>query len=179
MGPADDMTTITKDEPYLGVPRLAADGSNWIVFKIRLTLSMGARSVEGHLNGTAGFATVPKLSTTELVKWTAADEKAHVAYKALLEKWTHNESVARAQLGNVIGDPLLLKIYHCTSVADQWMKVKEEFEGKTCMVQVDLRRRMMEKRSEESDDMRVHLSASCTNNSPGWVRHPVLKTTPL
>jgi hypothetical protein len=64
MGPAEDMTTITKDEPYLHVLQLAANGSNWIVFKIHLTLSMGAHGVEGHLNGTAGLLMVPKLSTT-------------------------------------------------------------------------------------------------------------------
>jgi hypothetical protein len=116
MGPAEDMTTITKDEPYLCVPRLATNRSNWIVFKIHLTLSMGACGVKGHLNGTTSLPMVSKLSMTEMAKWTVVDEKIHAAYKVLLEKWMHSKNVACAQLGNVLGDSLLLKIYHCTTV---------------------------------------------------------------
>ncbi|KAF8573856.1 hypothetical protein K439DRAFT_1305447, partial [Ramaria rubella] len=133
------------------VPKLTSNGSNWVTFKTHVTWAMAARGVLGHLYGTSTYPTPLEASTA-----TATDLANHTT---ALTRWEQSESVARSQLGNVIGDTILVKILHSKSVSVMWKVICEEFEEKTRMISVDIHCRMMETRASEGDDIHIHLES--------------------
>ncbi|TDL13404.1 hypothetical protein BD410DRAFT_697629, partial [Rickenella mellea] len=52
MSPADMSLTSTSLNLY-SVPKLADDGSNWVVYKTRTLAALGARRLTRHLEGRA------------------------------------------------------------------------------------------------------------------------------
>ncbi|KAF8546407.1 hypothetical protein OG21DRAFT_1427096, partial [Imleria badia] len=52
------METTTKEDLY-SVPKLEADGRNWVIFKNRLEWALAARDVVDHLTGAAAKPTPP------------------------------------------------------------------------------------------------------------------------
>jgi hypothetical protein len=48
------MTLFTSKlgDDFLRVPKLSSDGKNWVIYKDRLILSVQARGLDGHLDGT-------------------------------------------------------------------------------------------------------------------------------
>jgi len=118
---------------------------------------MASHNLEGHFNASDPAPPVPTYSSLNEDRWTTADKDKNLAYLPLARKWKHDEHIARAQLAQVVSDSLLIWIQHAGSVADMWKRIVTKFDHKGCMVQVDLRHKMMEKRVSKMDDIRVHL----------------------
>ena len=59
------MTSFTSKlgDDFLRVPKLALDRKNWVIYKDRLTLSVKARGLRGHLDGTTTKPTQPTVVT--------------------------------------------------------------------------------------------------------------------
>ncbi|KAF8573216.1 hypothetical protein K439DRAFT_1298654, partial [Ramaria rubella] len=74
-------------------------------------------------------------------------------------RWEQSESVACSQLGNIVGDTILVKILHSKSVLAMWKVICKELEGKTRMISVDICHRMMETRASKGDNIHVHLES--------------------
>jgi len=91
------------------------------------------------------------------MRWTTADKELNSAYLVAMRKWQRDEKIACAQLAQVVSDSLLICIQHAKGVADMWESIIAEYDKKGCMIQVDLRRKMMEKRASDADDIRAHL----------------------
>src|SRR5882672_1152324 len=155
MSPAQEQTA-ERDTPF-SVPKLSPDGSNWVTFKTRFLFTMGGRDVEGHFDGSEKAPTQPAFSSPDEKRWTTADKELNTEYLVSARKWQRDEKVARAQLAQVVLDSLLIRIQHAKSTTDMWGAVVAEFDKKGHMVQVDLRRKMMEKRAMDADDIRAHL----------------------
>jgi hypothetical protein len=134
----------TKDE-LPSVPKLEADGTNWVTFKTRLDWALADKEVNGHLNGSA-----PKPeSKPGDVKPPDFDDK--------LAEWEKHERKARNLLAQRIPDSTLRKILHKKTVAEMWKTISTDFESKTSLVQSDLRAQFQSIRCPERGDLRAHL----------------------
>jgi len=136
---------MSDKEPVWAIPKLAPDGSNWVMFKTCFLFAMAGCDIEGHFDQSKTTPLVPTYSTSDEAKWTTTDKDKNQAYLLLARKWRHDEHVACAQLAQVVSDSLLIKIQHAGAIADMWDIIVTEFDRKGCMVQVDLCRKMMEK----------------------------------
>ena len=147
MGPGQyDSTMSTNNKETLwAVPKLAADGSNWVTFKTWFLFAMAGCDVDGHFDGSDTPPPAPTYTTLDETKWTTADHEKNQAYLSLAKRWKHDEHVTCAQLAQVMSDSLLIRTQHAGMVANMWNTVVTEFDRKGRMVQVDLCRRMMEK----------------------------------
>ena len=107
MGPADFEYTMTtsKDDT---VPKLESNGSNWVIFKIRLMMSVAVHSTHRHLEGTNICPTKPRLSTDDASKWTPEEQKIFSGYQIQLTKWTQAEDIAHARITSVVPDLILM-----------------------------------------------------------------------
>lgn len=101
----------------------------------------------------------PTLSSSDTAKQTGDDQKAIAEYQGLFDVWNQHENLVHAQLAASIEDSMLMKLSHCDSAAHMWKTLCYEFEGKTRMVQVDLRRKMLEMKANEGDNIPAHLDA--------------------
>ena len=152
MGPAEPIMTnftTSKDDTLFRVPKLANDGSNWVAYKTRMKYAIASRGLTEHLDGTLAAPAHP----------TGDDQKAIADYQSLFDTWNQNENLVRAQLAASIDDSMLMKLSHCDSATHMWKSLCHEFEGKMRMVQVDLRRKMLEIRANEGDNIPAHLDA--------------------
>jgi len=157
MGPdANTMSTTDRDSLF-AVAKLSTNGSNWVTFKTQFIYAMAGHDIEGDFDGSKPFPTPPTFSTMDQNKWTSKDETKHESHLKSIRTWKRNENIAHVQLAQAISDSLLLRIQHAGNVANMWATIMTEHDRKGRMMQVDLRRRMTEKRAKETDDIWAHL----------------------
>ena len=82
MGPEDSTSSSTKVKAY-SIPRLAADGSNWVTWKQQtLSILMSIKGVQRHLNGTAHVPPpIPMHPTNHLLDEDELDELEKIEEK--------------------------------------------------------------------------------------------------
>ena len=109
MGPKDSTSSSTKVKAY-SIPRLAANGSNWITWK-QQTLSslMSLKGVQRHLDGTAHVPPpIPMHLPNHLLDEDELDELDKIE-----EKWdmyNQCEASIKAQILTTISESLAIEI---------------------------------------------------------------------
>ncbi|THG92840.1 hypothetical protein EW026_g8205, partial [Hermanssonia centrifuga] len=90
-----------------------------------------------------------------------AVEKAHEEAVARYEKevvvWKKGEVLMKQLIVNPIPDSLFMKIRGQATAHGMWTALAHDFEKKSCMVSVDLQRRLQDTRCAEKDDLRTHF----------------------
>ena len=76
-------------------------------------------------------------------------------YESMFDKWNQGEYLVHAQITGSIEDSMLMKISHCHPATEMWKSLQRE---DTDMVQVDLRKRMMQKKANEEDNIPAAVS---------------------
>src|ERR1700720_1832672 len=102
------MSTMAELQSFSSVPKLETNGSNWIIFQIRLKWALEEKQVFGHLAGTT--------------KKPASTEPAEKQ-----EEWLSNETKARHLLAQKLHDSTLTKLLHHATVAEMWTAITQEF----------------------------------------------------
>jgi len=138
------MSTSTKlGDDFLRVPKLAADGENWVTYKDRLQWSVDARGLLGHLDGTETKPVDPSTLTGRGASWVpaSADEmKEVVVYKATMKEWRMGEAIVKQQIAGTIPDTL-----------------SNMFEQRSRIVSVELLRKLQEQKCGEKANVREHF----------------------
>lgn len=96
-------------EDFLRIPKLAADGENWMMYKERLQWSIDARGLLGHLDGMEQKPTDPQTLPNRGPSWTPSTpaEVTEVAeYKTASKEWQTGEAIAKQQIAGTIPDTL-------------------------------------------------------------------------
>ncbi|OCH83555.1 hypothetical protein OBBRIDRAFT_742973, partial [Obba rivulosa] len=169
----------------ISVPQLKPDGSNWPVFKTRLTWAVDAKGLLGHFTGEdpeprdplAGWAagTAPPPSAAEnpdaqadaadaaatattQAPLTAKDKRLHERYLELLSVWRRDEAKARYLLARSVPDTVLRRMKrNGDTVRDMWAWVRGEFEDKTPLVQSNVLERFHSMRCAENGNVSKFL----------------------
>ena len=90
------MTSFTSKlgDDFLRVPKLASDGKHWVVYKDRLTLSVQAHGLGGHLDGTTTKPKQPAVTQATASRELTEEEKEKInTYKADLKEWLQKEAI--------------------------------------------------------------------------------------
>ena len=152
-------------DEFLRVPKLSADGRNWVIYRDRLQLSVQARGLDGHLDGTDTRPLDPptRESAEKPFKTLTEDEqKAIKTYKAELREWLQKEAIVSQQIASTIPDSLYLRIKGKSSVKEAWDLLKSDFEKRSRLFMIDLRRRLQDERCEDSGNIRTHFDTMRT-----------------
>lgn len=149
------MASVKLDD-FFRVPKLEVDGSNWVVYKDRLQWAADARGYLFHLDGTHSVPTAPPAPADPAAP-TPAETAALATYNTALAEWTKGEAIVKQMIASTIPDSLFMKVRTETTALALWTSLANEFQGKSHMVVVDLRRRLQEQRATEKDDLRVHF----------------------
>jgi hypothetical protein len=158
-------------DDLMKVPKLEAGGTNWVVYKDRLLLSIDARGLLEHVDGSEREPIcpvkprmVPKKDdegkdTAEFVRaaLTAEEERLMKEWKVEVKEWKQGEAIAKQQIAATIPDSLFMKICDKGTALEIWEALQGDFQNKSRMVTVDLRRRLQQERCVEKGDVRAHF----------------------
>ena len=98
-------------DDFLCIPKLASVGKIWVIYKDRLTLSVQARGLGGHLDGTTTKPTQPMVTQAPADRELSEEEKEKInMYKDDLKEWFQKEAIVLQQVTSTIPDSLYLKI---------------------------------------------------------------------
>ncbi|TFK77918.1 hypothetical protein K466DRAFT_507961, partial [Polyporus arcularius HHB13444] len=167
------------------VPKLEVGGGNWVLYKARLVWAADAKGVAGHLDGTSKEPAAPSGSagtgssaatsattsasttrprsastggTTAAAVGGTPDPAAQAKYETSLAEWRKGEANVKQLIASTIPDSLFIKIRDLPTAHQIWTAIAKEFERKSRMVSVDLRRQLQDTRCDEKDDVRKHLT---------------------
>ena len=143
-------------EFFAKIPRLEADGSNWVIFKDRFLYAAAAASLLDHIDG-KGAAPKPVTFASSSGPLSADQREALDDYAEQLSRWQSNEAIIRQAIASTIPDSLFLEVRKTVTALEMWEAVKEKREKKSWMVTVDMRRKLQAEKCPESGDMRAHL----------------------
>jgi len=141
--------------PTTTIPKLASDGSNWIVWKTRTQILIGAKKLARLLDE----ATVRPTAPTPLTDKSSATETA--AYETALEKcleFDQSDMEAKHIIVSTIPDSLLIETAKCTTASSLWKAICVEHENKTKFFVVEMLRFLQNQRCSETDDVKQHLA---------------------
>jgi len=157
-----DTTLPSTTSALFNVPKLAEDGSNWITYKERTLTAIGARGLMRYADGRA-VRPVPFVidETTKQAKKLDGSKPTETEIEALnktIDEFYQKDSLVRQQVFSTISDRLLLCVQKLNSAATIWAEICDIHEGKTELVQIDMRRRLQETRCKENANVKVHFS---------------------
>lgn len=157
MSPGDtpELTMLSSNpSSIVMLPKLASDGSNWIIYKTRVSSAISAKGLNRFLTGTAQVPKdIPKFETP------TPDQEIEVeAALVLKDKYETSQAEARNIILSSIPDSLAFKVIKTTTAKEMWDVVCQEHEGKTDMFAIEIRRRLQNLKCGETDDIRLHFS---------------------
>jgi hypothetical protein len=141
-------------EYFVRLPKLTSDGSNYIIYKNKLLFAVQGAGLSKYIDEKE-IPKPPQVADAE--KPTDSEKKALEVYQTMLSEWEPNEAIIKQGIAATIPDSLFLKVMGEKTAAGMWKRVKEEYERKSQMLQVDLRRKLQDKRCGEGDNVKTHL----------------------
>src|SRR6266545_4557988 len=86
------------------------------------------------------------------------DEKKLEAWQEKVKVWRQGEAVVKQQIAVTIPDSLFMKIRTKGTAYQIWEALTLEFQNKSRMVSVDLRRQLQQQCCGDKGDMHTHLA---------------------
>jgi hypothetical protein len=143
------------------IPQLAEDGTNWITYKERMLTAIGARGLMRYVDGRAVKPVPYKVDATKGILMKSDGSQATETEVEELDKkideYYQKDSLVKQQIFSTVTDRVLLRIQKQDGASAIWTEVCKIHEGKTELVQIDLRRRLQEMRCEEGGDIKTHF----------------------
>ena len=169
-------TSMKLGDDLMKVPKLEVTGSNWVIYKDRFSWAIDARGLLEHIDGSAWEPIKPSIvmkKTAEgleegaetgtgdsgaVEELTEADKKRLEEWTEKLRVWKLGEAVVKQQIAATIPDSLFMKIRGKGTAHEIWEALTKDFQNKSRMVSVDLRRRLQQQRCADKGDVRTHFS---------------------
>ena len=149
-------TTTSTHTPFSStLPKLATDGSNWLVWKSRMQTFVGVRKLAHHLDS----LTIPPAKPEPLAK--EADKAAIENHEKETEKydeWMQGDIEVKHYIHATIPDSLHIQTINCASSKEIWETICKEHENKTQIFRMEMSRRIYSQRCTEAEDIRNHFA---------------------
>jgi hypothetical protein len=154
------MSTTTKlGDEFLCIPKLDVAGTNWVIYKDRFLWSIDACGILNHLDG-SGQEPADPIPDSIRVSRELSDAQVllDAEWKKEMKEWKQGEAIAKQQIASSIPDSLFMKIRAKGTAREIWKALRNHFQNKSCMVSVDLRRRLQDQRCLEKGDVAAHFA---------------------
>ncbi|OSX63026.1 hypothetical protein POSPLADRAFT_1103200, partial [Postia placenta MAD-698-R-SB12] len=152
MSPTDtyEITLGSNESPVSRLPKLAEDGSNWVLFKAQFKATVSSK---GLLRFLEGRNKIPIELTAPGV-----DSDADENYENALDIWTGKHEAIHALLFQTIPETMKLRILSLPKASDAWNLVCKQYENQGEFVQMDILTRMHALTTENGSDPRPTLN---------------------
>jgi hypothetical protein len=120
-----------------------------------MTIALGTHGLREYVDGMA-IRPILITTTTSPSGITATPEEVKVNKKEVAEHMQKDYLVQQHIFGTVT-DRMMLQISHHTTGAVMWTEIKTLYEGKSALVKVDIRKRMLLAHCDEGRDVMAHF----------------------
>ena len=149
------LPTSTSTPQTSSLPKLTADGSNWIIWKHHIQVYAAMRKLDYILDETATPPTKPEpLADTATAAQTTEYESALEKYREFT--W-HDAEITNAIM-STIPDTLMIKVINSPTASSQWKVICTEHESKTKRFAIEMLRNLHNQHCQETDDIRQHFA---------------------
>ena len=118
------------------IPKLAADGSNWVIYRDRLLWVLDTNSLNDHLT-----------HDSTLTSYASAGGLGPD------ERWRKEEGMVRQIIGATIPDTAFNCVKTCTNAKATWDALKRIYEERTRSLMADMMRRLRNKRCSDTESL--------------------------
>lgn len=148
------LTTTTSTTLSSTLPKLTSDWSNWVIWKTRMQIFLGAKKFASHLDNST-----PPPQPKPVAEGAKAEdfEKYEKANEKFIE-WIQADTEAKHYIISTIPDYLRFKTINCKTVKDLWQAICTEHECKAKMCKMKMLRQIHSERCTDIDDVRAHLA---------------------
>ena len=145
-------------DEFMCVLKLSSDGSNFHIWRDKLILALHVRGLDAYLDNKATKPEDPAVWPPDEQAMAIPDEVSTMeAYQKAVSDWTWKEAIVLQQIVSTIPDALYLKIKGKT-VSEAWKVLKDDFEKRSRMFTIDLRRQLQDVRCEDNGNVRTHFN---------------------
>ncbi|KZT06151.1 uncharacterized protein LAESUDRAFT_610849, partial [Laetiporus sulphureus 93-53] len=141
--------SLSNHELSVRIPRLAEDGSNWVLYKEQLRSAVMAKKLARYLDGHDKEPTAPTAP--------GVDSDADEAYADAYDTWAAGHEVIKMLLYQTLPETLKLRIIPEKKASGAWKIVNAEYDNRGDFVQAELLRRMHALCCTEEKDPRLTL----------------------
>ena len=137
-------------DDLMKVPKLDVSGVNWVIYKDRFLWAVDAQGLLDHVDSSGSEPRKPPVlkqtvtddkGTTMMIDAPTSEEERELAtWKEKAKVWRQGEAIVKQQIAATIPDSLFMKIRGKESAYEIWQALTSEFQNKSRMVSVDLRR---------------------------------------
>jgi hypothetical protein len=142
---------VTTDTLPSNVPKLEIKGTNWAIFSLRLQITIEAKELWKHFDGTTPPPVGPPIAGPNGTTVSSPPDPDDLA------KWQKNENLAKHLLFQRIPDSTALRVWNLTDVVAMWTEIMREYTEKGAYAQTDLRTKFLESRCPSNGDIRQFL----------------------
>ena len=143
---------------FLHVPRLPTDGKGFIVWKERLELSIWARGLYGHLDGTVTRPDAPLLRLAGSTALTTEQVSTFEKYAKDISQYSQEQAIVFQQMASTISDSLYLKIKGKLTVKEAWKVLKADFKRWSRMITIELWKKLQDTCCIENRNICTHFN---------------------
>ena len=137
------------------LPKLAADGSNWVIWKYRIKIFLKVNGLKNHLD----HSTPPPVKPQPLNDDAKEDEiKEHQNQTEEYRRWKQVDAVVELYIVSTIPDSIFIALLHCKTSKDLWEAICAEQQARGKILGTKLVRQLREERCTDPDDVRVHVA---------------------
>src|SRR6266702_238326 len=133
---------IMSDETRFNVPKLAADGSNWVVYCDQMIWAMGLCILSDHLTN----ITMPQTYLPSAINGVP-----------LANQWAIGKATVKQAIAASVPDSIFNRIKGSTHAKDAWDALRALFEGRVQMIVVDLCWQLQTLKCREEDNVCTHF----------------------
>jgi hypothetical protein len=119
-----------------------------------MTIALGARRLGEYVDG---MAVRPILITTTSPSGIMATPEEVQGNKREVAKYMKKDYLVQQHIFGTVTDRMMLQISHQTTGTAMWKEIKMLHEGKSALVKVDVRKRMLLARCDEGGDVKAHF----------------------
>src|SRR5258705_3997095 len=120
------------------------------------------RYIDGRVKQPIPFALSPTTGEPLKADGKPATDAEIEALDDRLDEFCQKNSLVKQHIFSTISDRLVMRVKNLQTASMIWVEIRKIHEGKTELVQVDLRRRLQETRCEEGGDVRNHFTELMT-----------------
>ncbi|KAG1734690.1 uncharacterized protein EDB91DRAFT_1056821 [Suillus paluster] len=147
-------------DDFLRIPKLIADRENWMTYKDRLSWSVDARGLLGHLEGTEKKPVDPLMLSGRGASWipTTPDEIRELSvYRTAMKEWCMGEAILTQQIAGTIPDSLFIQVKNLVTAGEIFMYLPNPFEKCSQVMSVKLLQKLQDQKCPEKGNIREHF----------------------
>ena len=133
------MSTDTRN-----ITKLASDGSNWVTYRDRMTLTFRSRQWSNHFTTT----------TTPQSYIAARDINGQMPG----QRWSNEEDMAMDLITSTVLDQVFNHVKMHTTTMDMWNAIKAIYQTRPEVATIDLRLKLQGTKLANEGDARAHIS---------------------